>query len=173
MATIWKSRGTVGEGSTDGGTDLPLDIIDERLLRFQLFYQGENPREILPQTQHYSHIVISVTDIDGPRPGRFDRLGFYLVVGLQATDSEFLFAPFVFVPFDERAKARVADLPIDACVLHDPLTSHMTVTVQFRNEPERNNIAHSKVIQSGEENERFVDRVLDEFLAKNGIARPG
>jgi hypothetical protein len=45
--------------------------------------------------------------------------------------------------------------------------------VRFRNEPARNNIAHSKVVGSAEDNERFVDRVVDEFLTKNAIARPG
>ena len=171
MATIWKSRGTIGEGSTDGGTDMALDIVDERLHNFQLFYQGENPREILPHTQYYTHIVISVSDIDHPRPKRFERPGFYQVVGLRVNRADFLFAPFVFAPFDGRAKARVAHLPVDASVVRDPVTDHMTIALRFRNEPERNNIAHSKVLRSAEENERFVDRVVDESLTKNGVAR--
>lgn len=172
MATIWKSNGAIGEASTDNGTDMPLDIIDARLRGYELFYQGESPRAMLPRTTYYTHIVVSVTDVDHPRPSRFERQGFYQVVGLHVGKSDFLFEPFVFMPFDARAKAQVAHLPVEATVLRDPTTQHMAVSVCFRNEPQRNSIAHAQVVRSAADNEAFVDRVVGEFLTKNGIARP-
>lgn len=38
------------------------------------------------------------------------------------------------------AKAAVAHLPVDASVVRDPFTSHMTVEMQFRNDPRRHKI---------------------------------
>jgi len=170
MATIWKSKGTVGEGSMDSGTDMPVNIVDERLRGFKLFYQGENPRPILPRSDYYAHIVLSVTDVAEPhRPERIARSGFYLVVGLQVKDADFLFEPYVFVPFDAQAKNLVARLPVDATVVRDPVSDYMTVDVRFRDQPGRIKVALSKLVTSADENEKFVDAVVGEFFAHNGI----
>jgi hypothetical protein len=50
---------------------------------------------MLPQSRvYYTHIMIEVTDDDRQRrPHRFQREGFYQVVGLCAPDAGFLFAP--------------------------------------------------------------------------------
>lgn len=172
MATIWKSKGTVGEGSTDGGTDMPLDVIDERLRNFKLFYQGESPRSILPQSRYYEYTLLSVTDVAEPRrPERLSHPGFYQVIGLRVNDAGFLLEPYVFIPFDALAKALVADLPVDARVNRDPVANHMTVEVRFRDQLDRNNIKHSKVVESAHDNEEFVKRIVGEFFTMNGIAR--
>lgn len=171
MATIWKSRGAIGEGSTDAGTNIPLGVIDERLHAYRLFYQGENPRPMMPRTQYYTYLVIEVSDaVDQPRSDRFARLGFYQVAGLRVEDAEFLFEPYVFAPFDARAKAQVANLSVDAVVTRDPGTDYMTVDLRFRDAPDRNNVAHSKIVEGAEDNERFVDRVVGEFFTKNALA---
>jgi hypothetical protein len=171
MATIWKSCGTVGEDSTDAGTDIPLEIIDERLHAYRLFYQGENPRPMHPQTKYYTHVVVEVSAaIAEPRSKRLGKPGYYQVVGLGMDDADFLFEPYTFAPFDARAKAKVANLPVDAVVTRDPVTDYMTVDVRFRDAPDRNKVAHSKIVQSAENNEQFVDRVVGEFLTKNALA---
>jgi len=93
VATIWKSTGTVGPDSTDAGTQMPLDVIDERLKDFRLFYHGKRPRTMLPRGRgyHYQHIVIEVTTLDEPLPVRFPLVGFYQVVGLRVLNAGFLF----------------------------------------------------------------------------------
>ena len=93
MALVFRSRGTVGPGSTDAGQWMPLDIIDRRLKDFRIFCHGERPKTMLPQSREYfTHIVIDVTEDDSePRPERFPRPGFYRVVGLRPRNAEFLF----------------------------------------------------------------------------------
>jgi hypothetical protein len=95
MAIIWRSRGTVGLGSLDAGTPMPLDVIDKRLKAFRIFCHGERPKTMLPQSREsYVHVMIEVTDDDPqPRPDRFQRPGFYQVVGLRVQDAGILFAP--------------------------------------------------------------------------------
>jgi hypothetical protein len=79
MAIIRKSRGTVGVGSMDAGTPMPLGIIDKRLRDLRVFYHGERPKTMLPQSREfYIHIMIEVTDEDlQPQLERFSRPGFY------------------------------------------------------------------------------------------------
>jgi|SRR5579871_481562 len=177
MATIWKTSGAFGEGSTDAGTEMPLEFIDERLCKFQVAHRGVNPPSISPRTQYYTYIIVEVSGAcDHPRPERFAEPGFYLVAGLHVDDAQFLFEPYTFAPFDARAKAQVAHLPVDAFVTRDsrdPAADYMTVEVRFKDQPDRNNIKHSKVVQSAADNEEFVDRVVGEFLTMNGIERPG
>jgi len=95
MAIIRKSHGTVGIGSMDAGTPMPLHVIDKRLKDFRIFYHGEKPKTMLPQSrEYYTHIVIEVTDDDPhARPDRFQRTGFYQVVKLRVADAGFLFEP--------------------------------------------------------------------------------
>ncbi len=95
MAIIFRSRGTVGPGSRDSGTPMPLDVIDKRLRGFRVFCHGQKPKTILPQSrEYYTHIMIQVTEDDlQPQLERFSRLGFYQVVGLRVPDAGFLFAP--------------------------------------------------------------------------------
>jgi hypothetical protein len=95
MAAIPKSRGTVGPASMDAGTQVPLDVIDNRLKDFRIFYHGDRPKTMLPQSrEYYTHIVIEVSDDDPqPRPHRFQRAGFYQVVDLRVPDAGFLFEP--------------------------------------------------------------------------------
>jgi hypothetical protein len=91
MSVIWKSRGTVGPGSTDAGTyHLPLRLIDERLARYKVHFQGEEPKPIAPATTYFNHVVVEVTGLDEPT-ARFDRRGFYRVLGLHVEDAGFLF----------------------------------------------------------------------------------
>jgi hypothetical protein len=73
---------------------MPLDIIDERLKDLRIFYHGERPKTMLPQSrEHYTHIVIEVMEEDlRPDLERFTRPGFYQVVGLRVPDAWFLFA---------------------------------------------------------------------------------
>lgn len=95
MATVFKSHGTVGPGSMDGGQWIPLDVIDKRLKDFRIFCHGERPKTMLPQSrEYYTHVMIQVTDDDPePRPDRFPRVAFYQVVGLRPRDAGFLFEP--------------------------------------------------------------------------------
>ena len=95
MALVRKSRGTVGPHSMDGGTWMPLDVIDERLKDFRVFCHGDRPKTMLPQSlEGYTHIMVEVTaDDPQPRPDRFRRGGFYQVIGLRVRDAGFLFAP--------------------------------------------------------------------------------
>jgi hypothetical protein len=94
VATIFKSRGTIGPGSTDAGTAMPLDVINKLLKDFRIFCHGERPKTMLPQSrEYYTHIMIEVTDDDlKPHLERFPRPGFYQVVGLRVHDAGFLFA---------------------------------------------------------------------------------
>ena len=77
----------------DAGKWLPLDIIARRLKDFRIFWHGERPKSMLPQSrEYYTHIMIEVTEDDPePRPERFPRPGFYQVVGLRPRDADFLF----------------------------------------------------------------------------------
>jgi hypothetical protein len=95
MAIIWKSHGTLGPGSLGAGKSMPLDLIDKRLKGFRIFYHGELPKTMLPQSrEYYTHIMIEVTDDDlRPHLERFHRPGFYQVVGLRVPDAGFLFQP--------------------------------------------------------------------------------
>ena len=95
MAIIWKSHGTVGPESLGAGESMPLGVIDKRLRDFRIFYHGEKPKTMLPQSrEHYTHIMIEVTDDDPvPGPDRIQWPGFYQVVGLRVPDAGFLFAP--------------------------------------------------------------------------------
>jgi len=95
VATIYRSRGTVGPGSLDAGTLMPLDVIDKRLKDVRVFYHGERPKTMLPQSrEYYTHIMIQVTDDDlKPHLERFTQQGFYQVVGLRVPDAAFLFEP--------------------------------------------------------------------------------
>jgi len=79
----------------DAGTPMPLDVIDRRLKDFRIFYHGERPKTMLPQSrEYYTHIMTEVIDDDlQPRPDRFQRPGFYQVVGLRVPDAGFLFEP--------------------------------------------------------------------------------
>jgi len=97
MAIVWKSHGTVGPASLGAGKSMPLDEINERLKDFRVFCHGEQPKTMLPQSREcYTHIMIEVTDDDPePRPDRFQRPGFYQVVGLRPRDASFLFGRFV------------------------------------------------------------------------------
>lgn len=72
---------------------MPLAVIDDRLKNFRVFCHGKQPRTMLPQSrEYYTHIVIEVTaDDPQPRPDRFQRAGFYQVVGLSPRDASFLF----------------------------------------------------------------------------------
>jgi len=92
MAIIFRSRGTVGPGSKDNGTPMPLEVIDKRLKAFRIFCHGEKPKTMLPQSrEHYIHIMIEVTEDDfRPQLERFSRPGFYQVVGLRVPDAGFL-----------------------------------------------------------------------------------
>ena len=74
---------------------MPLDVIDKRLKDFRIFCHGERPKTMLPQSrEEHLHVMIEVLDDDlQPRPDRFQRPGFYQVVGLRARDAGFLFAP--------------------------------------------------------------------------------
>ena len=93
MAIIWKSRGTVGPGSLDAGTSMPLAAIDTCLGDFRVFWHGERPKTMLPQSrEYYIHVMIEVTDDDlQPQLERFSRPGFYQVVGLRVANAGFLF----------------------------------------------------------------------------------
>jgi hypothetical protein len=73
---------------------MPLPVIDKRLTGFRVFYHGEMPKTMLPQSrEHYTHILIEVVQEDlGPELERFTRPGFYQVVGLRVPDAWFLFA---------------------------------------------------------------------------------
>jgi len=95
MAIVWKSHGTLGPDSLGAGKAMPLDVIDKRLKDFRIFYHGERPKTMLPQSRrYYTHIIIEVIEEDlQPRPERFPRPGFYQVVGLRVPDAGFLFAP--------------------------------------------------------------------------------
>jgi hypothetical protein len=95
MAIIWKSHGTLGPGSLGAGKSMPLELIDKRLKDFRVFYHGERPKTMLPQSrEYYTHIMIEVTEDDAqPRPHRFQREGVYQVVGLRVPDAGFLFKP--------------------------------------------------------------------------------
>jgi hypothetical protein len=92
MAAIWMTNETVGAGSTGPAVDLALELIDERLAHYKVHFQGEDPKEIAPVTPYYSHVVVEVSGIDTPT-ARFDRQGFYRVLGLHAEDAGFLVAP--------------------------------------------------------------------------------
>jgi hypothetical protein len=74
---------------------MPLHVIDSRLKHLRVFYHGERPKTMLPQSrEHYTHILIEVHDEDlRPQLERFTRPGFYQVVGLRAPDADFLLAP--------------------------------------------------------------------------------
>ena len=91
MAIILRSRRTVGPGSKDNGTPMPLKVIDKRLKAFRIFCHGEKPKTMLPQSrEHYTHIMIEVTEDDlRPQLERFSRPGFYQVVGLRVPDAGF------------------------------------------------------------------------------------
>jgi hypothetical protein len=91
MAAIWMSNGKVGHGSTGLAVDLPLRLIEERLCFYKVHYQGEDPTEIAPVTQYYSHVIVEVSGIDDPT-ARFTRQGFYRVLGLHTDDAGFLTA---------------------------------------------------------------------------------
>lgn len=92
---IFRSRGTVGPGSLDTGTRMPLAAIDKRLKDFRVFWHGERPKTMLPQSREcYTHIMIEVADRDlRPYLERFPQPGFYQVVGLRVSDAGFLFEP--------------------------------------------------------------------------------
>jgi hypothetical protein len=92
MATIWTTNGDIGPGSTGPGTDLPLELIDERLAKHKMIFLGEVPTRIAPHTIYFTHVVVHVSGID-ELTARFDRPGYYRVLGLQADDAEFLTAP--------------------------------------------------------------------------------
>jgi len=79
----------------DNGTSVPLDVIDKRLKDLGVFYHGERPKTMLPQSrEYYTRIMIEVSDDDPqPRPYRFQRPGFYQVVDLPVPDAGFLFEP--------------------------------------------------------------------------------
>lgn len=79
----------------DAGMHMSLDVIDKRLKDFRLFYHGERPKTMLPQSrEHYTHIMIEVIDDDlRLNIERFRRLGFYQVVGLHVPQASFLFEP--------------------------------------------------------------------------------
>jgi hypothetical protein len=74
---------------------MPLDVIDKRLKGFRVFRHGESPKTMLPQSREsYTHIIIEVTDHAlQPHLERFQRPGFYQVVGLRVPDAGFLFDP--------------------------------------------------------------------------------
>jgi hypothetical protein len=95
VAIVWKSRGTVGPASLGAGKSMPLVVIDKRLKDFRVFYHGETPKTMLPQSrEYYTHIMVEVTDDDlKPYLDRFPRSGFYQVVGLRVRDAAFLFEP--------------------------------------------------------------------------------
>ena len=95
VGIIFRSRGTVGPGSLDAGTSMPLEVIDQRLKDFRVFCHRERPKTMLPQSrEYYTHIMIEVINDDPePRPDRFPRPGFYQVVGLRPRDAGFLFEP--------------------------------------------------------------------------------
>jgi hypothetical protein len=74
---------------------MALDVITERLAGFRLLCHGDRPKTMLPQSrEHYTHILIEVTAEDlQPHLDRFQRPGFYQVVGLRPSDAGFLFEP--------------------------------------------------------------------------------
>ena len=77
------------------GKSMRLDVIDKRLKDFRVFYHGERPKTMLPQSrEYYTHIVIEVADDDLQHLERFPRPGFYQVVGLRVPNAGFLFDPF-------------------------------------------------------------------------------
>ena len=93
MAVIWKSRGTLGAGSTDSGTCLPLALIEDRLFGVhKVLYRGEESRPIADPKPDFEYVVVEVTGLDIQTP-MFDRRGFYLVLGLHADDAAFLVEP--------------------------------------------------------------------------------
>lgn len=90
MATIWKSRGTIGPASTDSGTVMPLWLIEERLRHYPLLYLGEQACAIEPTSAFFLYILIEVTELDEPT-ARFTQRGFYRIAGLQLQQASFLY----------------------------------------------------------------------------------
>jgi hypothetical protein len=91
MTTIWMTNGDIDSESTGPGTDLPLKLIDERLAKHKVLFLAEVPARIAPRTPYFTHVVIHVSGID-ELTARFDRPGYYRVLGLQADDAGFLVA---------------------------------------------------------------------------------
>lgn len=92
MAAIYKSTGGVGNGSTDPGLAIPLDVIADRLRGNACVYLGRRPRVIEPIHQYWTYIVIEVAPQDQP-VGPFTQWGFHFVADLTVDTAGFLFAP--------------------------------------------------------------------------------
>jgi hypothetical protein len=89
MAKIWLSRGTIlKEDSTDAGTEIPLEVVTERLndMGREVRYLGLVPRPVHPPGEWLLYTVVEVRQGDKP-VGDFKKLGFYYVVGLNAEES--------------------------------------------------------------------------------------
>jgi len=71
---------------------MPLAAIAERLGKYELHYLGAESKPIEPTTTYAEHIVIEVSRVDTPFD-RFDKPGYYHVLGLPARDAGFLFVP--------------------------------------------------------------------------------
>lgn len=93
MATIYRSRGTVGVGSTDPGQPQTLTTLERRLRNrgIRVHYLGPEPRPIHPPGEWLLYTVIKIGPEDTPG-GIFSERGFYYVDGLHAEDSGFLTA---------------------------------------------------------------------------------
>jgi hypothetical protein len=92
MATIFKSTGGFGEGSTDSGTPVPLSVIASRLRLHNLEVQYVGTKEPrLPANKvscNYDHIFIEVTELD-PKVAVFPNPGFCFVSKLPVRDAGF------------------------------------------------------------------------------------
>ena len=91
MATIWRVKDGSRDNTTDQGTQMDLDKVTTRLEHYECQYLSKQPPAFNPgnPSEYYQHVVVEVTS-DDVLNDKFSKVGFYIVVGLNPSQSAFL-----------------------------------------------------------------------------------
>ena len=91
MANVYKVKEGGGEGRTDEGTAIEIELFMRRLGTRVCQYLGTEPPvfDSSNPTDYYRHIVIEIGESEINQ--RFHKAGFYVVADVDAMQSDFIY----------------------------------------------------------------------------------
>ncbi|MGH9956935.1 MAG: hypothetical protein ACREBC_07365 [Pyrinomonadaceae bacterium] len=91
MAIVFLVKDGPRGDRTSEGKEKSIVEVTQKLIKYQCRFLGIDPPQFNTATSgdYYRHVVIQVTKVDATND-KFDRVGFYVVADLDASQSTFL-----------------------------------------------------------------------------------